>query len=53
MKLQGLIAMLRSGSDSILKGLGQDLAKGQIRLICYNFTSNGHRDFKLGSCFAL
>ena len=43
---QGLIAMLRSGSDSFLKGQGQDRAKGQIHLI-------GYRDFKLGSYFSL
>ena len=41
--------MLRSGSDSFLKGQGQDRAKGQIHLIFYNFASNCHRDFKLGS----
>ena len=51
--LQGLIATLRSGSDSILKGQGQDLAKGQIHLIGYSFASNCHRDFKLGSYFSL
>ena len=28
-------------------------AKGQIHLISYNFASNCHRDFKLGSCFSL
>ena len=45
--------MLRSGSDSYLKGQGQDRAKGQIRLIGYNFGSKCHRDFKLGSYFSL
>ena len=29
------------------------LSKGQIHLIGYNFTSNCHRDFKLGSYFRL
>ena len=43
--------MLRSGSDSFLKG--QDQAKGQIHLTGYNFTSNCHRDFKLVSYFSL
>ena len=28
-------------------------SKGQIHLIIYNFASNCHRDFKLGSCFSL
>ena len=45
--------MLRSGSDSFLKGLGQSRAKGQIHVIGYNFVSNCHRDFKLGSYFSL
>ena len=45
--------MLRSGSDSFLKGQGQDRAKGQIHLIGYNFASNCHTDFKLGSYFSL
>ena len=45
--------MLRSGSDSFFKGLGQSQAKGQIHLIGYNFVFNFHRDFKLGSCFSL
>ena len=39
--------MLRSGSDSFLKGLGQ------IHLIGYNFASHCLRDFKLGSYFSL
>ena len=43
--------MLRSGTDSFLKGQSQ--AKGQIHVIGYNFASNFHRDFKLGSCFSL
>ena len=43
--------MLRSGSDSFLKGQGR--AKGQIHLIGYNFASNYHREFKLGSYFNL
>ena len=50
---QGLIATLRSESDSFLKGLGQSRSKGQIHLIGYNFPSNCHRDFKLGSYFSL
>ena len=50
---QGLIATLRSGSDPFLKGQGQYRAKGQIHLIGYNFASNCHRDFKLGSYFSL
>ena len=45
--------MLRSGNYSFLKGLGQSRAKGQIHLIGYNFASNCHRDFKLGSYFSL
>ena len=36
-----------------IKGQGQGWAKGQIHLISYNFASNCHRDFKLGSCFSL
>ena len=32
-----------------VKGQGQSEAKDQINLIGYNFTSNCHRDFKLGS----
>ena len=32
---------------------GQNRAKGQFHLISYNFASNCHRDFKLGSCFSL
>ena len=54
---QRLIAMLRSGSDSFLKGLGQKSrsrsTKGQIHLNGYNFACNCHRDFKLGSYFGL
>ena len=44
--------MLRSGSDSFLKGQGQSRAKGQIHLIGYNFASNYLRDFRLGSYFS-
>ena len=36
-----------------VKGQGQGRAKGQIHLIDYNFASNFHRDFKLGSYFIL
>ena len=36
-----------------VKGHGQGRAKGQIPLIGYNFASNCHRDFKLGSYFSL
>ena len=36
-----------------VKGQDQDRAMGQIHLIDYNFTSNYHRDFKLGSYFSL
>ena len=32
---------------------GQGQAKGQIHLISSNFTSNCHRDFKLGLYFSL
>ena len=32
---------------------GQGQANGQIHLIGYNFASNCHRDFKLGSYFNL
>ena len=46
---QGLIATLRSGSGSFLRGQGQNRSKGQIHLNGYNFWSNCHRDFKLGS----
>ena len=49
---QGLIATLR-WRDSFLKGLGQNRSKGQIHLNGYNFWSNCHRDFKLGSYFSL
>ena len=47
--------MLRSGSDSFLKGLGQgqSQAKGKIHLIGYNFAPNCLRDFRLGSYFSL
>ena len=36
-----------------VKGQGQGQAKGQIPIIGYNFASNCHRDFKLGSYFSL
>ena len=36
-----------------VKGQGQGQAKRQISLIGYNFGSNSHRDFKLGSYFSL
>ena len=36
-----------------VKGQGLGRAKGQIHLIGYNFASNCHRDFKLGSYFSL
>ena len=36
-----------------VKGQGQGREKGQTHLISYNFASNCHRDFKLGSCFSL
>ena len=36
-----------------VKGQVQGQAKGQIHLISYNFASNCHRDFKLGSFFSL
>ena len=36
-----------------VKGQGQGRTKGQIHLIGYNFASNCHRDFKLGSYFSL
>ena len=39
--------------DVNIKGEGQGRAKSQIHLICYNFASNSHRDFKLGSYFNL
>ena len=32
---------------------GQGRSKGQIHLIGYDFSSNCHRDFKLGSYFSL
>ena len=49
--------MLRSGSDSFLKGLGQrsrsKLSKRSNSLNGYNFASNCHRDFKIGLYFSL
>ena len=36
-----------------VEGQGQGQAKHQIPLIGYNFGSNCHRDFKLGSYFSL
>ena len=36
-----------------VKGLDQGWAISQIHLIDYNFASNCHRDFKLGSYFSL
>ena len=36
-----------------VKGQDQGRAKSQIHLIDYNFASNCHRDFKLGSYFSL
>ena len=36
-----------------VKGQGEGRAIGQIHSIDYNFASNCHRDFKLGSCFSL
>ena len=36
-----------------VKGQAQGRAIGQIHLIDYNFASNCHRDFKLGSYFSL
>ena len=36
-----------------VKGQDQGWAIGQIHLIDYNFASNCHRDFKLGSYFSL
>ena len=51
--------MLRSGNDSFLKGQGQrsrsrpSKRSNSLRLIGYNFASNCHRDFKLGSYFSL
>ena len=49
--------MLRSGNGSFLEGLGQrsrsKSSRRSIHLIGYNFASNYHRDFKLGSYFSL
>ena len=42
-----------SSSVGEVKGQGQGRAKGQIHLIGYTFSSNCHRDFKLGSYFSL
>ena len=54
---QGLVAMLRSGSDSFLEGLGQrsrsKSSKRSNSLNWLNFTFKCHRDFKLGSYFSL
>ena len=36
-----------------IKGQSKGRAKGQIHLIGYDFASNSHRDFKLGSYFNL
>ena len=36
-----------------VKGQGQGRAIGQVHLIDYNFVSNCHRGFKLGSYFSL
>ena len=36
-----------------VKGQDQGREIGQIHLIDYNFASNCHRDFKLGSYFSL
>ena len=40
-------------SNSKCQCQGQGRAKGKIHLIAYNFASNCHRDFKLGSYFSL
>ena len=45
--------MHRSYSIVGVKGQGQGRAKSQIHLMGFNFASNCHRDFKLGSYFSL
>ena len=45
--------MHRAKSIVGVKGQGQDQSKGQIHLTGYNFSSNCHRDLKLGSNFSL
>ena len=45
--------MHRTQSIAGIKGQGHGWSKGQICLIGYNFWSNCHRDFKLGSYFSL
>ena len=55
-KLAKICLDIMHRSSSIVgevKCQGQGRAKGQIHLISYNFASNCHRDFKLGSCFSL
>ena len=52
---QNMLGNYAKASSTVgeVKGQGQGRAKGQIHLISYNFASNSHRDFKLGSCFSL
>ena len=50
---QNMLGYYAQGIIYCWRGQGQGRAKGQIHLISYNFASNCHRDFKLGSCFSL
>ena len=43
---------MHRASSIVAEVKGQGRAKGQIHLIGYNFASNCHRDFKLGSYFS-
>ena len=45
--------MHRAYSIIAVEGQGQSRSKGQIHLIGYDFSSNCHIDFKLGSYFSL
>ena len=44
---------MHRASSIVVEVKGQGRAKGQIHLIGYNFASNCHSDFKLGSYFSL
>ena len=50
---QNILGYYAPGIIYSWRGQSQGRAKRQIPLIGYNFGSNCHRDFKLGSCFSL
>ena len=50
---QNILGYYAQGIIYSWRGQGQGRAKRQIHLIGYNFASNCHRDFKLGSYFSL